>query len=175
MKKLCKFFFGFIILYYLFIDISKAIMVSSRRWAAKKTWVSRRHDKKISKMRGGRREELEDREGQALVSASIPIGSRRYGHHKLLQHQASGRGSSSQQPLICDLMATGGDLEGDQHQQWGRGEEAVGRKGLRASANGERERGSGSGNLECLSWGGLREQVGHTICQEGYMGWWAGT
>lgn len=22
---------------------------------------------------------------------------------------------------------------------------------------------------------GLREQVGHTICQEGYMGWWAGT
>uniref|UniRef100_A0A804R9B9 Uncharacterized protein n=1 Tax=Zea mays TaxID=4577 RepID=A0A804R9B9_MAIZE len=29
---------------------------------------------------------------------------------------------------------------------------------MRASANGERERGSGSGNLECLSWGGLREQ-----------------
>uniref|UniRef100_A0A804LMR6 Uncharacterized protein n=1 Tax=Zea mays TaxID=4577 RepID=A0A804LMR6_MAIZE len=29
---------------------------------------------------------------------------------------------------------------------------------MRASTNGERERGSGSGNLECLSWGGLREQ-----------------
>jgi hypothetical protein len=59
-------------------------------------------------VRGGKAEETgdeldEDWEGQALVSSPIPIGSRRYSHHKLLHPQTSWRGSSQQQLETLDL------------------------------------------------------------------------
>ena len=72
---------------------------------------------------------------------SIPIGSRRYGRRKLLRHRTSGRGSSSQQPSICDLQVTGEDLEGGgTSSEDGEKKRLGGMVAGNSGANGERER-----------------------------------
>ena len=93
------------------------IKTSPRRRGAKRNLgVPDAMTKNQLNKRGGEAEER-GRTGGGLgrpstCLCSIPIGSRRYGRRKLLRHRTSGRGSSSQQPSICDLQVTGEDLEG---------------------------------------------------------------